>query len=157
MVEKKLKRIKYLRIIKYIFAFAWVGIIVRFAIRSRGSSRIDLLYNTESGVSLNSAQALISYFAIVFVILLLTFFLGKRVFCHHFCPWGVLNIVGTKIKNFFEWSSLNLRVTTDRCKECILGDPCVDNCPHGVIRYSWHRPEKMNSDLLNDRARPTGA
>jgi len=32
------------------------------------------------------------------------------------------------IKNFFKYT------------ECILCDICIDNCPEGVIKYSWrHR------------------
>jgi ferredoxin-type protein NapH len=167
MAEKQLKKIRYLRILKYIFAFAWVGAIVWFAIRAGGYKKIDLLYNTESGVSVDSVQSLISYFFIVFVILLPALLLGKRGFCHYFCPWGVLNIGGTRIKNFFRWPSLNLQVATGKCKECrtcdkncpmslgisrmvqagsmdntecILCGTCVDNCQNGVIKYSWHRP-----------------
>jgi len=72
----------------------WVGAITYFAISAGGYRRIDLLYNTESGVSVDSAQALMRYFLIVFVILNPALFLGKRGFCHYFCPWGVLNIGG---------------------------------------------------------------
>jgi ferredoxin-type protein NapH len=73
-------------------------------------------------------------------------------------------MVGTKLKDFFRWPSLNLRVDNEKCKqcltcnancpmslpipemvksgsmknnECILCGTCVDNCPNGVICYSW--------------------
>jgi len=68
--EKPLERIRYLRMVKYVFAFAWVDAITYFAISAGGYRRIDLLYNTESGVSVDSAQALMRYFLIVFVILI---------------------------------------------------------------------------------------
>jgi len=138
-----------------------VGAITYFAISAGGYRKIDLLYNTESGISVDSAQALIRYLLIVFVILLPALFLGKRGFCHYFCPWGVLNIAGTRIKNFFKWPSLHLKATPDKCKrcrtcdkncsmslevskmvqngsmdnaECILCGTCVDNCPNRVIK-----------------------
>jgi ferredoxin-type protein NapH len=166
MVPKKLARIKYLRVVKYILCVAWVGAIVYFAISAGGYKTIDLLYNTESGVSVDSAQGWITYSIIVLVILLPVFFIGKRGFCQYFCPWGVLNITATKIKNFFRWPSLNLKPESDRCKqcktcdnscpmslepskmvqsgsmdntECILCGSCVDNCPNGAIKYSWRR------------------
>jgi len=49
--------------VKYVFAFAWVGAIIYFAISAGGYRRIDLLYNTESGVSVDSAQALYEVFS----------------------------------------------------------------------------------------------
>ncbi|MFC1933406.1 4Fe-4S binding protein [Chloroflexota bacterium] len=167
MAPKKLARIKYLRVLKCILAIVWVGAIVYAAISAGGYKIVNLLYNTESGVSVDSAQGWFTYFAIVIVVLLPVFFIGKRGFCHYFCPWGVLNIAGTRIKNFFRWPSLNLKADSEKCKqcqtcdkncpmslevskavqsgsmdntECILCSTCVDNCPNGVIKYSWCRP-----------------
>lgn len=167
MAPKKLSRIKYLKAIKYVFAVAWVGAIVFAAISAGGYETINLLYNTESGVSVDSVQGWFTYGTIVLIALLPVFLIGKRGFCHYFCPWGVLNIVGTRIKNFFRWPSLNLKAAGDKCKECrtcaqncpmsleplkmaqsgsmdntecILCGTCVDSCPNGVIKYSWRRP-----------------
>ncbi len=55
MVPKRLARIKNLRIAKYILAIGWVGAIVYFAIAAGGYKTINLLYNTESGVSIDRA------------------------------------------------------------------------------------------------------
>jgi polyferredoxin len=167
MAPKQLARIKYLKVIKYVLAIAWVGAIIYFAVLAGGYKTVNLLYNTESGVSVDSAQGWITYFMIVLIVLLPVFFIGKRGFCHYFCPWGVLNITGTRIKNFLRWPSLHLEADSDKCKrcltcdkscpmslevskavqsgsmdntECILCGTCVDNCPNGVIAYSWHRP-----------------
>jgi ferredoxin-type protein NapH len=166
MAGKKLSRIKYLKAVKYILAVAWVGAIIFAAISAGGYKTINLLYNTESGVSVDSAQGWITYFAIVIVVLLPVFFIGKRGFCHYFCPWGVLNITATKVKNFFRLPSLNLKAEAEKCTnchtcdrncpmslevnqavqsgsmdntECILCGSCVDNCPNGVIKYIWRR------------------
>ena len=166
MAPRVLTRIKYLRVLKYILAVAWVGAVVYAAISAGGYKTIDLLYNTESGVSVDSAQGWITYSIIVLIILLPVFFIGKRGFCHYFCPWGVLNITGTKIKNFFRWPSLNLKATGEKCQqcrtcdrncpmslepskmvqsgsmdntECISCGTCVDNCPNEVIKYFWRR------------------
>ncbi|OGO23380.1 MAG: hypothetical protein A2144_01045 [Chloroflexi bacterium RBG_16_50_9] len=166
MAPKQLKNIKYLKITKYILAVSWVGAIIYFAIAAGGYRTINLLYNTDSGVSIDSAQSWFTYGTIVLVILLPVFFIGKRGFCRYFCPWGVLNMVGTKIKNFFRLPSLHLESNKERCKqcrtclancpmslpvaemvqadsmkndECILCGTCVDNCPNKAIRYSWNR------------------
>lgn len=168
MSPKKFSRIRYLKTIKYVFAVAWVGAIVVFAVLAGGYREINLLYNTQSGVSVDSAQSWFTFFTIVIVILLPVFLIGKRGFCHYFCPWGVLNMLGTRIKNFFRWPSLHLEVTGEKCQqchtcdqncpmslpvnqmvqqksmrynECILCGTCADNCPNGVIKYSWRRPQ----------------
>ncbi len=169
MAPKKLAKIRFLKWIKYVLAFAWVGAIAFAAVSAGGYKTIDLLYNTESGVSVDSVQSWFTYFMIVLVVLLPVFFIGKRGFCHYFCPWGVLNMTATKIKNFFRWPSLNLKAASENCQhcgtcdkncpmslqvskavasgsmdntECILCGSCVDNCPNGVIKYSWRRPDK---------------
>ena len=179
MVPKKLSKIRYLKSSKYVLAIFWVGAIVYFAIAAGGYKTINLLYNTESGVSIDKAEAWFTYGIIVLVILLPAFFIGRRGFCHYFCPWGVLNTVSTKIKGFFRWPSLHLEPVKDKCKqchtciancpmslpvaemvkagsmkndECILCGTCVDNCPNKAVKYSWGRPPRspIPSDLKND-------
>ena len=168
MAPKKLARIKYLKWIKYVLAVGWVGAVIAAVISAGGYKNVDLLYNTDSGISVDSAQGWFMYFTVVLVVLLPVFFIGKRGFCHYFCPWGVLNMTATKIKNFFKWPSLNLKAETSKCtqchtcdtncpmslevteavqkgsmdnSECILCGSCVDNCPNGVIKYTWRRPK----------------
>ena len=151
---------------KYILAIAWVGGIVYFAIAAGGYHSIDLLYNIDSGVSIDRAEGWFTYGTIVLVVLLPVFFIGKRGFCHYFCPWGVLNMVSTRTKSFLRLPSLHLEADKNRCKqchtclancpmslpveemvqansmkneECILCGTCVDNCPNRAIKYSWNR------------------
>jgi ferredoxin-type protein NapH len=169
MVPKSHVRINNLRWLKYVLSAGWVGAIAALAIIGGGYTRINLLYNTESGVSIDRAEGWFIYGFIAILVLLPAFFMGKRGFCHYFCPWGVLNIFGTRIKNFFRWPSLHLRTTTEKCQrchtcdrncpmnlevsravqrgfmvndECILCGTCVDNCPNSVIKYSWGRPPR---------------
>lgn len=167
MAPKRLAIIKYLRAIKYLFAIAWVGAIVFFAISAGGYRKIELLYNMPTGVSVDTVMSWLTYFTVVGVVLLPAFFIGKRGFCHYFCPWGVLNMTGTKIKSFFRWPSLHLEGAKEKCKEChtcdkhcpmsleiskmvaagsmkntecILCGTCADTCPNGTIKYSWGKP-----------------
>ena len=168
MVPRKLVRIRNLKWIKYVFASAWVGAIVYFATSAGGYKTIDLLYNTESFVSIDKAEGWFFWGMIVFLLMLPAFLLGRRGFCHYFCPWGVLNIAGTRIKDLLRWPSLHLESAGNRCKqcrtclancpmslsvgdmiqsgqvrndECILCGTCVDNCPNKAIIYSWNRPQ----------------
>lgn len=166
MGGKTLAKIKYLKWIKYVLVVGWVGAIAAAAVSAGGYKTINLLYNTESGVSVDSAQGWFTYFGIALVVLLPVFFIGKRGFCHYFCPWGVLNMTATRIKNFLRLPSLNLKAASDKCQqchtcdkncpmslevskavltgnmdntECILCGTCADGCPNGAIEYSWRR------------------
>ena len=164
MVPKNLVRIKGLRWVKYVLSIAWVGAIVYFAITAGGYKTLNLLYYTESGVSVTSVESWFTWGTIVFVILLPVFLIGKRGFCHYFCPWGVLNITSTRVKNFFRWPSLHLKSAGENCRqcrtclancpmslsvgdmiqsgsvkndECILCGTCVDNCTNRAIEFAW--------------------
>lgn len=167
MVSRKLGTIRHLRWVKYVLAVAWVGAIIYFAIAAGGYRTVDLLYKTEHGVSVDNPQAWYTYGSIVLLILLPAFLIGRRGFCHYFCPWGVLNMAGTRMKSFLRWPSLHMEPVRDSCKrcrtcvancpmslavaemveagsmkndECILCGTCVDNCPNRAVKYSWDRP-----------------
>jgi ferredoxin-type protein NapH len=164
---KKLIRIRFLKVVKYVLSAAWVGAIIYFAVAAGGYKSINLLYNTESGVSIDRVQGWFIYSMIVVIILLPAFLIGKRGFCHYFCPWGVLTMLVTRLKNWIRIPSLHLESSQELCKnchtcvancpkslpvenmvqkgsmkhdECILCGSCVDSCPYKVIRYSWKRP-----------------
>ena len=169
MVPKELKKIKGLKYTKYVLAVAWIGAIVYLAVSAGGYHNIDLLYNMDSGVSIDRAEGWFTYGTIVLIILLPVFFIGKRGFCRYFCPWGVLNTLGTRIKIFLHLPSLHLEADPNKCKqchtclancpmslpvakmveagsmkndECILCGTCVDNCSNKAIGYSWGKPGK---------------
>ncbi|MFH1650630.1 MAG: 4Fe-4S binding protein [Chloroflexota bacterium] len=167
MAARPLVRVRYLKSVKFLFAVAWVGAIIAAVVAAGGYRGVNLLYNTESGVSIDSPQSWITFGSIVLVVLLPVFFLGKRGFCHYFCPWGVLNMAGTKVKEWLRIPSLHLRARKELCQqcrtcerncpmslpvtrmaqsgsmkntECILCGTCADNCPQAVINYAWGRP-----------------
>jgi polyferredoxin len=167
--KNRLARIKGLKAVKYVLAVAWVGGIAAAAISAGGYKTINLLYNMPSGISVDSPMNWITWGMIVLIVLLPAFFIGKRGFCHYFCPWGVLNMTATKIRDFIRLPALRLKSNPDACKqchscdracpmslnvsamakngsmknsECILCGTCADTCPNGVIAYYWGQPEK---------------
>jgi ferredoxin-type protein NapH len=100
-------------------------------------------------------------FGIIFIV---AYFMGRRGFCHVFCPIAVLMITGRKIRNIIGWPALQLGADVSRCidcmkcskdcptsldvngmvrngemenAECILCGSCVDFCPNNVISYAW--------------------
>ncbi len=62
--DKPLRRVRYLRWIKYALWGLWVGAVVAFAVSTSGWERFDPLYNTENVVSVDSPQNLIVYYVL---------------------------------------------------------------------------------------------
>ena len=133
--------------------------------QSGGYSRIDFFYMTTHGISIGNIQGVISYFIVLVVLIVLpSFVIGKRSFCHHLCWMAPFMIIGRKVRNHFKWSSLQLQSNPEACKhchtcsdncpmslpveemvqkesmenvECILCGTCVDGCKQDVLKYSW--------------------
>jgi polyferredoxin len=173
MWPSNLRRASWPYVIKYVLALAWVAGIIWAAASAGGYHQVKLLYNTESGVSVDSVQGLVTYYMILTIALMPTFFLGKRAFCHYFCPFGVLNIVGTSISRMLRLPRLHLRATPERCRrcgrctracpmalpvdelvasgsmadaECILCGTCVDTCRYGTLRYAFGRTPRDDAE-----------
>jgi len=151
--------------IKWLLWVPWIISIIVLAIRSGGYSKVDFFFQTTHGLSIGNVQGLIVYFLVLFPLIVApAFIIGKRSFCHHLCWMAPFMILGRKIRNYFEWSSLRLKSHPEICKkchsctencpmslpveemvnnksmensECILCGTCVDGCKQGVIKYSW--------------------
>jgi len=161
------KRVAGGDIIKWILWVPWVGAIVLSAVRSGGYHQIDFFYQTTYGLSIGDVQSLVIYFVVLMLLMVLpAFVFGKRSFCHYLCWMAPFMILGRKIRNFFQWDSLQLKPAPEACKhchactencpmslpveemvnhsrmehaECILCGTCVDGCSEGVIIYSWRK------------------
>lgn len=157
------RRVRYLRWVKYALWAAWVGGVAAFAVKTGGWERVDLLYMTPRVVSVDSAQNLVVYYALVGVTLVPAL-MGKRGFCHYFCPFGVWGIVGTRIGRALRVPMLRLVADSESCTscrrcdgacpmslplsalvargdafhaECTLCGSCVDGCEAGGVRYGF--------------------
>ena len=150
---------------KWIIWVPWIGSIAVLAIGSGGYKRIDFFYMTTHGLSIGNAESLIVYLLILLLLVVLpAFVFGKRSFCHHLCWMAPFMILGRKIRNYFQWASLQLTAKPENCKhcyacaehcpmslpvqemvnrgsmenaECILCGTCVDVCKQGAITYDW--------------------
>ena len=151
--------------IKWLIWVPWISSIVMLAIRSGGYSKIDFFFQTTHGLSIGNIQSLITYFIVLLLLIVLpAFIFGKRSFCHHLCWMAPFMILGRKIRNYFQWASLQLKSNPEICKhcfacskqcpmslpveemvnqetmedtECILCGTCVDVCKQGAITYDW--------------------
>jgi len=151
--------------IKWFIWVPWISSIVILAILAGGYSKIDFFFQTTHGLSIGNLQSLITYFLVLFLLIVLpAFIFGKRSFCHHLCWMAPFMILGRKIRNYFQWASLRLKSNPEICihchicsehcpmslpveemvnqkimenTECILCGTCVDVCKQGVIAYNW--------------------
>jgi ferredoxin-type protein NapH len=154
--------------IKYFIWVPWMGLIVMMAIRAGGYHTINFRYlQPASGISTTEPADYIRLYAILGLIMLLSFLIGKRAMCHYVCWMAPFLILGTAVKNSLKLPSLHLRVTTAQCtnckrctqhcpmslqvngmvqqgsmknSECVLCGECVDGCPQQVINYSFGSP-----------------
>lgn len=81
--------------IKWLIWIPWIALIAAFAIGAGGYHAIDLLYQTVYGFSVATLPALISYLAVLLILIVIpSLLVGKRSFCHHLCWMAPFMILG---------------------------------------------------------------
>ncbi|MBN2118889.1 MAG: 4Fe-4S binding protein [Anaerolineales bacterium] len=150
--------------IKWLIWIPWISIIVWLAIRAGGYSGVNLLYFTESGISVDAPAKYITYYAVLGLFIGLAILFGRRAGCHTICWMAPFMILGRWVRNRFAWPSLRLKAEPTLCADCkkctsncpmsldvnamvqlgkmenadcILCGTCVDNCTKQAIRYSF--------------------
>ena len=121
------KKVQKGDLVKWFIWIPWIATITVFAIMAGGYRRIDFLYQTTHGLSIGNVHALMAYFIVLIVLIVLpAFIIGKRSFCHHLCWMAPFMILGRRIRNLFKWPSLQLVAEPELCKHC---HTCTENCP----------------------------
>lgn len=161
------KEVKKGNFIKWINWFPWIAAIAVLAFKAGGYNRTDFFYQTAYGFSVSDVPSLVTYFAVLLLLIVLPAFLfGKRSFCHHLCWMAPFMITGRKAGNLLKLPSLHLMPEPGKCKschtcnencpmslpvekmvntksmensECILCGSCVDGCKNGALKYHWGR------------------
>jgi len=82
-------------------------------------------------------------FTLMFII---SWLMGRRGFCHVFCPVAALMIVGRKIRNLIGWPALQLDADPSRCIDC---KKCSKECPMGLdVNGMVQKGEMENADCI---------
>lgn len=157
-IKRKSKNSKALYIKYFIFAI-WIGAIITGYIIN-GIHTIDLAYGM-TGVTLE--RKIILTIGAIALIVPLTAIFGKFASCKYICWQAPFMIIGTKIRNYFNFKGLRLISNKDQCtsckvctlkcpmnldvmdnvrngemenNECILCGTCIDHCNQKAIKFS---------------------
>ncbi len=129
--------------IKWVIWFPWIGAIIILAFKAGGYHKIDFFFETVHGLFIGNIQALITYYMVLFILIVIPCFIfGKRSFCHHLCWMAEFMIIGRKIRNRLNWPSLRLISDSEKCSHC---HACVNNCPMSLPVENMIRQNKMEN------------
>jgi ferredoxin-type protein NapH len=154
--------------IKYFIWVPWIGVVIYFAAAAGGYNRIDFIFGTYHGISMHDIESYFVYFFFVVLIAILSWFPGRRGFCHYICWMAPFMVIGDWLRAKTGWPALQLHAASKQCaqcgkcaancpmsldvpqmvaagnmrnSECILCGTCVDNCPNYAIVFAW-KPAK---------------
>ena len=134
------------RIIKWLLWVPWVTAIIIVATHQGGYHTIDPFFRTSYGFSLGSIYTAIAYIAVLMVLLIAQFIVGKRSFCRHVCWIAPFMILGTEIQKLLKTPSLKLVKTDSHCINC---KKCTKNCLMGLDVENMIKTNKMeNSECI---------
>ena len=111
--------------IRYTIWIPWIGIIV-WGFLNAGTIKTNFLYQIENGISIDQPLKYIVYFFFVFLIVALSYFTGKRSFCHYVCWMSPFMIFGEYTAKFLHIPYLKLATKSSDCKAC---GKCSKSCP----------------------------
>jgi ferredoxin-type protein NapH len=138
--------------IKWLIWIPWITLIVMMVIRAGGYHSVNLLLDTQNGISVAGAVdrpiifAYIIYYFVIALFIALPIFIGKRAACHTVCWMAPFMIIGRWIRNRFSWPSLRLTADSTACTNC---KKCSSNCPMSLDVNAMVQSQKMeNSECI---------
>jgi len=115
--------------VKYVVTAVWLAVLAYFFIGAGGIRSIDPFFGTQNGLSITSLAPLIVVIVIFSILFVIAYIMGRRGFCHVFCPVASLLVLGRKIRNAIGWPALQLSGDASRCIDC---KKCSKECPMGL-------------------------
>lgn len=134
-------------VIKWFLWVPWICAIAILAVMAGGYSRVDFFYKTTYGLSIGDVQALITYYLVLLILIVLpALIFGRRSFCHHLCWMAPFMILGAKLGAVLPVPALSLRAEPEACRHCHL---CTDNCPMSLpVERMVSRGDMTNSECI---------
>lgn len=132
--------------IKWAIWIPWVAIIVWMVIQAGGYRSMDLLLDTQNGISVaGSADRPIFFSYLIYYIVIglfvgLAALVGRRAGCYTICWMAPFMMIGRWIRNRFGWPSLRLVANAIACSDCKL---CTKTCPMSLDVNGMVEVEKM--------------
>lgn len=137
-IRKKSSNTKAL-VLKYIISVVWLGSIVTGYILN-GIHTIDLAYGMSD---ISVTRKIILTLGAIMIILPLTLVFGKFASCKYVCWQAPFLIIGTKIRDYFHFKGLRLKITEGKCTDCQL---CVAACPMNLDVMKHVQSGQMKHD-----------
>jgi polyferredoxin len=134
--------------IKWLIWIPWVSLIIMLAMRAGGYHYIDLLMDTQNGISVAGSTdrpiviAYIIFYGVILLILGLSSLIGRRGFCHTACWMAPFMMIGRWLRNRLLWPSLRLKASAEACTNC---NTCTRNCPMSLEVTAMVQAEKMEN------------
>jgi ferredoxin-type protein NapH len=163
---RRLRRIRGVGIVRYVFWGLWVGSVGVLLLRHAGAVHADLLYFTPRVISVDSAYGLVPLTFMVALAALPALVLGRNAFCRYLCPFAPYNIVASLVGRALRLPQLRLQLSGHACTDCgacakacpmslpvpdmvasgdlvradcVMCGSCADGCKRGVIEYRFVR------------------
>ncbi len=136
------RKIRKGNLIKWLIWMPWISFIVVLAIRNGGYNTIDPFYLTTYGFSMTNIGALFTYLAVLTLIILPAFLIGRKSFCHHICWMAPFMILGRKVSNILRIPSLQLITLSNNCISC---HSCTNECPMSLPVEEMVKDNKMEN------------
>lgn len=150
--------------IKYFIWIPWIAAIVLGAVTAGGYRRIDPLYFTDAGISVDNVYKLVIFIFVAGLFFVLSVTVGRRAACHTICWMAPFMVMGKWVGRVLHIPSLRLNTAPSKCtgckrcevrcpmslevnamvkkgsmtnRDCILCGECVDACSDKVIAYGF--------------------
>lgn len=120
--------IKKLRVIRYsIFGLWFTALIIGFFVSS--NITINPFYMTESIISVDEPFKFITYYAVLFTLVILTLVIGKRGACHSICWMSPFLVAGSWIGDKLNLPQMRIQSNPNACISC---SKCNKACPMSI-------------------------
>lgn len=138
--------------IKWVIWVPWISLIAWLAVRAGGYRTVNLLLDTQNGISVAGQPdrpivfAYIIYYGVIALIFGLAAWLGRRGFCHTACWMAPFMMIGRWLSNRFSMPAVRLRANAGACSDC---QTCTRNCPMSLDVNGMVKLENMeNSECV---------